>query len=333
MKELERFSDINISDINTSNVFFSVVSLCKEKGIFSKDDLVYVDTALGKMIEETARYSKKGYIKKDIAIIMLKNVFMILDSVYTVSDFREIIFCVKERKLYELWQRAVGESGRSFDRVCKNFANLEHFHRKNKNLGADFAVNLLSDCNLENIFTYSFDRKPYTKEFFGISDRINYSELCRRSEILCTECGFLDKRTIDDIYPILKDRNAVKKADTVNYNSWLIDCIVLSMMYGAFYRCPQIFPPYELYGEISSELCDSSKDELCEAFLSYLKIAASRYDVRIVEKGESVGENILNIYSSRVCEENLQLLSQHLAEKIVNFREKHGDIERTIYFI
>ena len=333
MKELERFSDINISEINTSNVFFSVVSLCKEKGIFDKDDLSYVDSSLGIMIEETARYSKKGYIKKDIAVIMLKNVFMILDSIYSVSEFREIISCIRERKLYELWQRAVGESGRSFDRVCKNFSNLEHFHRKNNSLGADFAVRLLADCNLENIFTYSFDRKTFTREFFGIEERVHYGELCRKSEILCTECGFLDGKTIEDIYPILKDRNAVKKVDTVNYNARLIDCIMLSMMYGAFYRCPGIFPPYELYGEISSELLETDEDELSETFLSYLKIAASRYGVRISDKSETVGENILNVYASRVCEENLILLSQHLAGEIIRHREKYGDIERTVYFI
>lgn len=333
MNRLEPYSDINISEINTSNVFFSVISLCKEKGIFDGNDLVYVDSELGKMIEETARYSKKGYIKKDIAVIMLKNVFMILDSVYSVSEFREIISAVKEKRLYSLWQRAVGECGRSFDRVCKNFANLEHFYRKNKVLCADFAQRLQDDCNLESIFTFSLDRKVYTKEFFGFENGVHYGELCRRSEILCTECGFLDGRSVDEIYPILKDRNAVKKTDTVSYNSWLVDCIILSMMYGAFCRAPGFFPPYELYGEISSELLESTQTELSEAFDTYLKIAASRYGVKIVQKSESVGEGILNVYASRVCEENLSLLAEYLANKIVSYREKNGNVDRTVFFI
>lgn len=333
INQLDSTCGISITELDADNLFYSVIYKCKEKELLSTEELLYVDGSINRMLEETAKFCRKGYIKQDIAIIMLKNVFMILDSLYSVTDFPKIIEAVRERRLYEVWQEAVRESGRAFDRVSKNFANLEHLARRNPELCAAFATSLKNDVGLSNIFTFSLDRAVYTKEFFGFADRVDYRTLAERSEIICTEFAFLDKRPLCEVYPILGARGAARREGIIAYNSELIDSIVISMCLSAFYRCDGLFPPISLSGEILEMLNGESEEELCESFLSYLGIALARYKIEAAEYEETVGENMTALYRTRVNSRNLELCARHLASLVVKYRNSDSGVEKAVHFI
>jgi hypothetical protein len=333
INQLDSTCGISITELDADNLFYSVISKCKEKELLSTEELVYVDGSINRMLEETAKFCRKGYIKQDVAIIMLKNVFMILDSLYSVTDFPKIIEAVRDRKLYDVWQEAIRESGRAFDRATKNFANLDHLARKNPELCADFAVSLKNDVGLSNIFTFSLDRAVYTKEFFGLGDRVDYRTLSEKSEILCTEFALLDKRPLCDIYPILGARGAAKREGVITYNSELIDSVVISMCFSAFYRCDGLFPPISLSREILEILNGETEDELSDSFLSYLNIALARYKIEAAEYEESVGENMTALYKTRVNSRNLKLLAEHLASLVIKYRTSDAGTEKAVHFI
>ena len=333
MNNLERYFEIDLSELDTENLFFSLIKKCKEKNIFENSELLYVDSELNRMIEESARLCGKGYIKQESAKIMLKNIFMILDSVYSVSDFREIINCIKERKLFEMWRRGVSESIAYFDRTQKNIFHLEHFFYKYPQLKADFAISLKNDYAFSNIYTHSFESSKFTKAFFSISENESFREVCDRSEILCTECAIMEKMSYCDLLPILNERGSFRADGGVKYTATLIDAIIISMCYGAFYRCEGFYPSKEYAREILSEIVNESMTELEENIMSYLKIVVGRYNLRTVEKQASYGENILNVYESRLCEENINLLAGYLAKVISKKRTTEKGLMNLIHFV
>ena len=332
MNNLERYFEIDITELDANNLFFSVVKKCKEKNILENSELLYVDSELNRMIEESAKLCGKGYIKQESAKTMLKNIFMILDSVYPVSDFREIINCIKERKLWEMWRRGVSESIAYFDRTQKNIFHLEHFFYKYPHLKADFAINLKNDYAFSNIYTHSFENAKFTKAFFSISENESFREVCERSEILCAECAFLEKMAYSDLLPILNERGGFRADGGVKYTALLIDAIIISMCYGAFYRCEGFYPSKEYARKILSEIVNENIGDLEENLLSYLNIVVGRYNLRKVEKQASYGENILNVYESRLCEENIKALAVHLAKVISQKRTTEKGLMNLIHF-
>lgn len=329
---IERYYDIKLSEIDADNLFFSVVAKAKEKGIFMESELLYIDSSLNDMISETARLCGKGYIKEDSAKIMLRNIFMILDSVFSVTDITEIIEAVKQKKLTESWQKGVRESIAFFDRTKKNIYHLEHFYYKNPSLLADFAIKLKNDYAFTNIYTHSFERATFTKAFFLLNGNESYKTVCDKSEILCTECDILSGLEYEDILPIINERGLLRADGGIKYTQNVIDAIIISMCFSAFYRCEGIFPGKEYAKEILSELVSTSEEELRESFESYIRMIISRYKVEIVEKEASYGENILNVYASRVSEDNIILLAKHLAEKTVSKRKTEKGLINLINF-
>ena len=330
---IDRFYDLKITELDPENIFFSLVGKCKEKGIFDKDDLVYVDSRLNMMIEETARLCGKGYIKEESARIMLKNIFMILDGVYSLSDYHEIISVIKERKLDEMWQKGVKESLVYFDRTKKNFFHLEHFYYKYPELKADFAISLKNDYAFSNIYTHSFENAKYTKAFFSISENESFRAVCERSEILCTECALISTMKYGELLPILNERGYFRPDGGVKYTAMLMDAIVISMCYSAFYRCDGRYPTANLAKDILSELVKDDTGELCENMETYLEMVIGRYGLETVKCEDSYGENILNVYASRLCRENINALARYLVSVISKKRITEKGLKNLIHFI
>ncbi len=333
MNNIDKYYGINITELDAENLFFSLVGKCKEKNIFDFDDLVYVDSQLNRMIEETARLCGKGYIKEENARIMLKNIFMILDSVYAVSDYPEIISVIKERRLYDMWQRGVKESIAYFDRTVKNFYHLEHFYYKYPELRADFAISLKNDYAFSNIYTHSFENAKYAKAFFAISENESFKSVSERSEILCTECALISKMKYDDLLPILSERGYFRPDGGIKYTALLIDAIVISMCYASFYRCDGFYPQSVYAKAILTELVSENTPELCDSFESYLNMIIGRFGVEIAEKDESYGENILNVYATRLNKENVSKLAKHLVSVITQKRTTEKGLKNLIHFI
>ncbi len=330
---IDKYYGLNITELDAENLFFSLMGKCKEKGIFDSDDLVYVDSQLNLMIEETARLCGKGYIKEENARIMLKNIFMILDSVYSVSDYPEIISVIRERKLFEMWQRGVKESIAYFDRTVKNFYHLEHFYYKYPELRADFAISLKNDYAFSNIYTHSFEAAKYTKAFFAISENESFKSVSTRSEMLCAECALISNMKYDDLLPILEERGYFRADGGIKYTAMLVDAIVISMCYASFYRCDGFYPQSAYAKEILTELVSENTAELCESFESYLNMVVGRHGIEITEKDESYGENILNVYASRLNKENISKLAKYLVSVITHKRVTEKGLKNLIHFI
>ncbi len=330
---IERYIEIQRTEIDAENLFFSTVSKAKEKGIFEEAELLYIDSTLHRMLEETARLCGKGYIKEDSARVMLKNIFMILDSVFSVSDISGIISAVKERKLWEMWQKGVSESISAFDRTKKNFFHLEHFYYANPTLRADFAIKLKNDYAFTNIYTHSFERAKFTKAFFLLSEQESFRSVCERSELLCCESAFLSKMKYEDLLPIITERGLERADGGIKYTASLLDAVTISMCYAAFYRREGFYPEKTYARDILSELVSSDEAELCESFNSYIHMASSRFGIEIADKNASMGENILNVYASRLHKENIQLLAKHLARTVVNKRSTENGLKILINFI
>lgn len=333
LNNIERYYGIDVTELCADNVFFSLVGKCKEKEIFDRDDLVYVDTQLNRMIEETARLCGKGYIREETAGIMLKNIFMILDSVYSLAEFHEIIGVIKERSLWGMWQRGVKESIAYFDRTVKNFYHLEHFYYKYPHLRADFAISLKNDYAFSNVYTHSFDNAKYTKAFFAISENESFRSVCERSEILCAECALLKKMKYGDLLPILEERGAFRHDGGVKYTSVLVDALVISLCYSTFYRCDGYYPESRYARDILSELVSESSTELCESFESYISMVIGRFGLDLVMKEDSYGENILNVYASRLNKENISGLAKYLASTVVKKRVSEKGLKNLIHFV
>lgn len=333
MGNIEKYYELQRTEIDIGNLFFSAVSKAKEKGIFDEAELVYIDKTLGRMIEEVARLCGKGYIKEDSARVMLKNIFMILDSTFSPSDIHGIISCIKQRCLWEAWQTGVCESIAAFDRTKKNFFHLEHFYYANPTLLADFAIKLKNDYAFTNIYTHGFDRAKFTKAFFLLSEQESFRSVCERSEMLCCECDFLGRLKYEDLLPVLHERGLERADGGIKYTASLLDAITLSMCFAAFYRCSGFYPEKVYAKDILSELVSSREDELSESFESYIRMACARYDIEIADKGASVGENILNVYATRMCEENISILARHLARTVVNKRSTENGLKILINFV
>lgn len=329
---IEKYYGINISELDADNIFFSLINKCREKEIFSQNELLYIDKELSKMIRETAERSGKGYIKQESAKIMLKNIFMILDSTVSVSDFHEIIEIIKQKKLFEFWEKCVLASNKAFDRTLKNFYHLEHFYYANPTLRAEFAIKLKNDYAFSNIYTHSFEKAVFTKAFFALSGNESFAAVAERSEILATECGLLHGKQLSDIKPLLSQRTAFLTDGNIKYTHTLIDAIILSMCYSAFYRCEGLLPNKEYAKDILTELMNEQEEELSKSFNSYLQIVTARENVPILKKEDTYGENILNVYASRVNEENLQLLSRYLAAKVTVKRKTEKGLKTLINF-
>jgi len=330
---IDNYYGLTLTELCADNLFFSLVGKCKEKGIFDSDDLVYVDSQLNRMIEETARFCGKGYIKEDSARVMLKNIFMILDGVYSIADFPEIIKVIKSRTLWDMWQRGTKESIAHFDRTRKNFYHLEHFYYKYPDLRADFAISLKNDYAFSNIYTHSFENAKFTKAFFAVSENESFRSVCQRSEMLCTECALLSGIGYSDILPILNERGSFRIDGGVKYTSVLVDAIIISMCFSAFYRCEGIFPETKYAKEILTQLISSDTAELCEDIGSYLHMVIARYGVETVNKQDSYGENILNVYASRLNEENIKSLSDYLVSVISGKRTNEKGLRNLIHFV
>lgn len=330
---IDRFYDLKITDIDPENIFFSLVAKCREKEIFGKDELVYVDSRLNMMIEETARLCGKGYIKEESARIMLKNIFMILDCVYPLSDYQEIISVIKEKRLDEMWQTGVKKSIAYFDRTKKNLFHLEHFYYKYPELKADFAISLKNDYAFSNIYTHSFENAKYTKAFFSLSANESFKSVCERSEILCAECALISSMKYVELLPILNERGYFRPDGGVKYTSMLIDAIIISMCYSSFYRCEGRYPSANFAEQILSELVKDDCAELCENMEMYLDMIIGRYGIEIVNKEDSYGENILNVYASRLCRENISLLAKYLVSVISKKRITENGLKNLIHFI
>ena len=330
---IDKYYELDLTEINPDNLFFSVVGKCKEKGILVKDELLYVDSQLNSFIEETARLCGKGYIREESARTMLKNIFMILDSVYTVSDFRRIISDIKEQRLPEIWQKGVSESLAAFDRTKKNFFHLEHFYYKYPTLRADFAISLKNDYAFSNIYTHSFDNAKYTKAFFAIGENESFKNVAHRSELLCTECALLSKMKYKELLPILEHRGYFRPDGGVKYTALLIDAVVISAVFSAFYRCDSFYPSRALAKEILSELVEDTHAELCESFESYIRTFIARNEIEVAQKSDSYGENILNVYASRLCEENIIGLSRYLADVTIEKRGTEKGLMNLIHFV
>ena len=90
-------------------------------------------------------------------------------------------------------------------------------------------------------------------------------------------------------------------------------------------------PSFKAY--ILSELVSSTENELCESFISYIHMAAMRFGIEIVDKNASIGENILNVYASRLCEESIELLAKHLAAQTVKKRSTENGLRILINFV
>lgn len=329
---IEKYYGINVSELDADNIFFSLINKCREKEIFSQSELLYIDIELSKMIEETARRCGKGYIKQESAKTMLSNIFMILNSTVTLSDFTELIESVKQKKLSEFWERGVLESNKAFDRTQKNFYHLEHFHYANPSLLAEFAIKLKNDYSFSSIYTHSFEKAAFTKAFFSLSGTENFTVVANYSEILATECGFLSGKQLSDIKPILTNRGAFLSQGGIKYTHSLIDAIIISMCYSAFYRCEGLFPDKDYAKDILSELMDEEESELSKSFNSYLHMIAARDNIPILKKEDTYGENILNVYASRVNEENFELLSKHLAKRTLEKRKTEKGLKTLINF-
>ncbi len=330
---IDKYYGLNITELDAENLFFSLVGKCKEKGIFDSDDLVYVDSQLNLMIEETARLCGKGYIKEENARIMLKNIFMILDSVYSVSDYPEIISVIKDRKLFEMWQRGVKESIAYFDRTVKNFYHLEHFYYKYPELRADFAISLKNDYAFSNIYTHNFESAKFTKAFFAISENESFRSVRERSELLCTECALLSVLKYDNLLPILNERGYFRTDGGIRYTAMLVDAIVISMCYSAFFRCDGIYPDSSYAKEILSELVSDNTEELYESFESYIRMVIARYGIETAQKDDSYGENILNVYTSRLNEENIGKLARYLVSVVSQKRTSEKGLRNLIHFV
>ena len=104
------------------------------------------------------------------------------------------------------------------------------------------------------------------------------------------------------------------------------------MCYSAFYRCEGYFPKKEYAKDILSELINEQEEELSKSFNSYLHILLARDNIPILKKEESYGENILNVYASRVNERNLELLSKHLAKRTLEKRKTEKGLKSLINF-
>lgn len=333
VSNIEKYYNINISELNGENLFYSVVSKCREKSLFTSKELEYIDFELNRMIEETAKLCGKGYIKEENAKIMLKNIFMILNSVYSLSEFYEIIACVKEKRLWEMWQQGVAKSISLFDRTKKNFYHLEHFYYKNPDLQADFAIKLKNDYAFTNIYTHSFERALFTKAFFAVSENESFASMYKRSEILCVESAFLEKMTFEDLKPIIEERGYYRPDGGIKYTALLTDAIMLSLCYAAFCRCNGFYPYENCAQIVLSEIMNDNVSELEEAFKAYIHMAATKYDVKIIDKNESMGENILNVYASRVCDENIALLAHYLANNVAEKRKSEKGLRNLIHFL
>lgn len=333
MGNIEKYYDLRRTEIDIGNLFFSTVSKAKEKGIFEEAELVYIDRTLHGMLEETARLCGKGYIKEDSARVMLKNIFMILDSVFSPSDIPEIISCIKEKRLWDMWQKGVSESIAAFDRTKKNFFHLEHFYYANPTLRADFVIKLKNDYAFTNIYTHSFERAKFTKAFFLFSEQESFRAVSTRSEVLCCESSFLGKMKYEDLLPIIRERGLERANGEIKYTASLFDAVTLSMCFAAFYRCDGFYPGKAYAKDILSELVSSEEEELTESLESYIRMACTRYGVEISDKSASLGENILNVYATRMCEENIQLLAKHLAHTVVNKRSTENGLKILINFV
>ncbi len=329
---IERYIEVSPAEVDTDNLFYSVVSKAKEKGIFDIQELRYIDLELSKMIEETARLCNKGYIKEDAARIMLTNIFMILGSRYSISDIPQIISDIKGKKLDGVWKESIKEAAYAFDRTLKNIYHLEHIRYKYPDLRLEYAVKLKGDYTFSNVFTHSFDRAIFTKAFFALSGNENYKRVSERVEILAIETDIVSAFEYCDILPIFKTRDCILNDDSIKYTASLLDAVIISMCYSAFYRCEGAFPRAEFAPEILDELVNSTEVELCDNFCSYLHMLLSKKDIKITEKNDTVGENILNVYASRICEENIELLACHLAEQVSKKRKTEKGLKNLINF-
>lgn len=330
---IDKYYGIDLTELDAGNLFFSLVAKCKEKGIFDSSDLVYIDSLLNLFISETAKLCGKGYIKEDGARIMLKNIFMILGGVYSLPDFPKIISVIKERKLNEMWQSGVRDSLAFFDRTVKNFYHLEHFYYKYPELRADFAINLKNDYAFSNIYTHSFDNAKFTKAFFALGENESFRFVCERSEILCTECALLEKMKYTDLLPILEERGYFRPDGGVKYTALLIDAIVISLCFSSFYRCDGYYPNKAYAKDILSELVRDSREELCESFESYINMIISGHGITISKKEDSYGENILNVYESRLNPENITKLAKHLSDVVLQKRNTEKGLKNLIHFV
>lgn len=329
---IERYYDISRGEIDPENLFFSVIERAKEKHILDEKELSYTDAELHKMIGEVARLCGKGYIKEDSARTMLRNIFMILDSRFSPDAPGEILDAVRERRLWKEWEAGTSESLKYFDRTRMNFYHLEHFYYANPALRADFAIRLKNDYLFSNIYTHSFEKAAFTKAFFALEGVESFRTVCERSELLSCECAFLQKRAFDDLLPAFEERGVLREGGAVVYTASLLDAILLSMGYAAFTRSAGLFPEKRTAKDVLHELMKEDEGALCESFLSYLHMAANRYDVSIVPDADSRGENILNVYASRASEENLASLARYLARNACMRRTSEKGLRSLICF-
>lgn len=331
--EIEKYFPIKPEEVDADNLFFSVTLLAKKKGILSEKELEYTDAELHRMITEAAELCGKGYIKEESARVMLKNIFMILDSRFEVTKIPEIIAAIQEKRLFDEWRLGVIESTRALARTQMNFYNVEHFCYGKKEFGSDFGGKLKGDYNFSNIYTHSFDTAVNTKAFFRLSGNESFKTVCEMSEMLCCECAFLEKLTFSDILPIVTERGALREGNRIVFTSTLVNAVVLSMLYAAFYRSPGFFPEKAKALDILDELSESSEEELRDIFKDYIGIAVRRFGIEVVPKEASYGENILNVYASRANEENLELLASALSRFVVKKRKDENGLRFVIHFV
>ena len=146
-------------------------------------------------------------------------------------------------------------------------------------------------------------------------------------------CALLEKMRYSDLLPIVEERGYFRNDGGIKYTMLLIEAIVISMCYSAFYRCDGFYPKKEYAKEILSELVSECTDELYESFVSYIKMVIGRYGIETVKKEESYGENILNVYASRLCEENIFLLARHLVSVVWGKKTSEKGLKNLIHFI
>lgn len=333
MSDIQSYSPINISEIDTSKFFFTAVNAAKRRGMLSEAELRYVDTQIDILLHDALKSSHKSYVRRETAKELLEGVFRVLDCAYShdVGGITEIIDSIKVRKLDEYALKGKRACAAWLNNAMNRVYHIEHIMYKRRDLRMDFILEIKSELLYTDIYRAGGESTSALLSALCLAPPATLECVSQGMDLLCAAFDLAAYYNAKEVLAAAA-RSGITAGGDVYYNKGFVTALTVSALVSAFLREDSVYVPKEGMFEVEDMLLEMTDAELREFFLDCIRIFVNRKSIDTDEVNK-VSTEIERLYAFTVHDGGIN--PYVIAEECVMFVREHikerGNFEKYLF--
>lgn len=333
MSDIQSFYPIDISEIDASKFFFSVINAAKRKGLLAEQELRYTDTQIDILLHDALKSSHKSSVRRETAKELVEGVFRVLDCAYPHDNggISEVVESVKNRTLAEYALSGKRKCAAYLNNALNRVYHIEHIMYKRRDLRMDFILDIKSELIYTDIYRAGGESTSSLLRTLGLKAPSTLENVSHGMDFLCAAFDLAAYCNADEVLAAAK-RSGITANGEVYYNKAFVTALAVSFLVCAYLREDSVFVPKAKMFEAEDMFLEMTDSELCEFFRDAERIFINRHGIDTDEVNRVTTE-IEKLYAFTIHENGLSLdvAAKEAAEFVKCRIRERGDFEKYLF--